>query len=550
MKEDFLKIGKDALAVGAWEEARSDLERAVQSEPSAEALEELAWAYWWLNDMPRVFELRTQAHHAYLEKNDKQGASRTASWLGLTYLEYNGEFAIASGWFQRAENLLEGIDRCKERCLIQTLKANLSFRIEKNIPQALSLLDDTIALSKSLDAVGNLMIAEALKGFILVTKGMVREGMQLLDEATLLAMNNESGDIHSITTTCCFLIDACQRARDFDRAGQWCLKVQELCMRWRHKAVFATCRTQYASVLIWKGEWQEADRELTTAIDELKKLRPVGVNAGILRLADLRRRQGRWTEAATLFDEIKSAGPKALPCAALLYDTGEFKQAYDMTDRFLRQVPPNEKTERVAGLELFIQINVKLGQLDEAEKSLNELKEIAATIDVLPFRAAYLNAKGSLNYGLGNYELSRKDLEDAIDLYEQILSPFEAARARVALARALDKLRDHGQAEHELNKAISVFKTLGAKRDLEKSRQQLRELGVNTTNEQGFTKRELAILRLVAEGKSNEQISDTLCISLRTVEKHLSNIYQKLGTSGKSARAHAASFASRNLPSR
>ncbi len=52
--------------------------------------------------------------------------------------------------------------------------------------------------------------------------------------------------------------------------------------------------------------------------------------------------------------------------------------------------------------------------------------------------------------------------------------------------------------------------------------------------------RELGVLHLVAAGLSNEQIADRLILSLRTVERHLSNVYAKWGLSGKSARAAAA----------
>jgi ATP/maltotriose-dependent transcriptional regulator MalT len=323
--------------------------------------------------------------------------------------------------------------------------------------------------------------------------------------------------------------------------------VKEICKRWRHKAVFATCRTQYASVLIWRGEWQEAEIELTEALKELKEFRPASLNAGVLRLADLRRRQGRWNEASTLFEEIKSQGTKALACAELAYDQGDFQQAYDMGDKFLRQVPSNEKTERVSGLELLIRTNVKLNQLDEAEHNLNELDEIALTIATTPLKAAHLNAKGIYNFAKGMYSQSRKNLEDAIDLYEQLLSPFEVSRTRVALADTLEKLDQISAAELELNTAIRTFKKLGAKRDLEKSRQKLKEIGSVSNDEFGLTNREIGVLKLVVAGKNNEQISDTLSLSVRTIEKHLSNVYEKLGVSGKSARAYAASFASQKL---
>jgi pimeloyl-ACP methyl ester carboxylesterase len=55
-----------------------------------------------------------------------------------------------------------------------------------------------------------------------------------------------------------------------------------------------------------------------------------------------------------------------------------------------------------------------------------------------------------------------------------------------------------------------------------------------------FSARELEVLELVSAGRSNEEIAARLYVSARTVERHLSNIYAKLGVSGKAARAAAA----------
>lgn len=450
MHDGLLQEGRAALAEGSWEKAREILEESVRIHESAEALEELAWACWWMNDIPAVFDVRARAYQAFIDRDDKRGASRTASWLGLDCLELSGEFAVANGWFQRAESLLEGDLRCKEYAIITNLKANLAFRAEHNAEKALVLLEQSHSLARSLNEMEPQMMAEALKGFILVTEGRVTEGMMLLDEATVMALSESSGDIRSVTTTCCFLIDACNRIRDYERADQWCARVKEICKRWRHRAVFATCRTQYAAVLLWRGEWKEAEEELLAAIGELKAFRPASVNAALVRLADLRRRQGRWSDASGILDQIKSHWMKQLICAELAFDRGFYEDAWQAAEKFLRQIPSHEKTERIAGVELLLRICLQLGKTEEAVAALAELQGIEEGIATPPLTAARLQAEGMLERARKDYPAARRHLEDAIDMYEQLASPFEASRARLALADVLSALGQRRQAESEL----------------------------------------------------------------------------------------------------
>ena len=116
------------------------------------------------------------------------------------------------------------------------------------------------------------------------------------------------------------------------------------------------------------------------------------------------------------------------------------------------------------------------------------------------------------------------------------------------LADVLVELNKYAQAEGELDKAISKFKDLGAVKDFDKARYVLKHLYKETAEDSAkhkfeFTGRELEVLRLISEGKNNEEIAEKLFLSVRTVEKHLTNIYSKVGVSGKSARAYVASYA-------
>ncbi len=540
-----LHKGREALAVGEWQKAKELLEEALEANESAEIYEELAWAYWWLNDAVKVFDLRAKAYNLFLKDDNKCGASRTACWIGLDYIEFKGEFAVASGWFQRAEKLLEGYPDCPELAMIKLLKARWSFQVEKNSEQAFKLIDESLRISKELQNIDGEMVAEALKGFILVVEGRVNEGMPLLDDATLLAVTSEKGDIKFTTITCCYLIDACERIRDYERAGQWCSNVKEICKRWKYKAMFANCRMKYAGVLIWKGEWDEAEEELLSASTELQKLRPVQVNACTVRLADLKRRKGDWEGAEELLNKTESHPLVHLYSAYLCYDKGEYERASDLAERYLRRFSADEKAERTAALEILVRIYAKLARPDEAGKMLDELREISEAINTAPLKAALLNAEGNINLASKNFRSAKGNFEDAVDIYDRISVPFEAARCRVDLAEVLINLEFYTQAEAELNAAESSFRRLGAKKDLEKITRTLKNLykknnGVQSEYE--FTGREIEVLRLIAGGKNNEEIAEDLFLSIRTVEKHLTNIYSKMGISGKSARAYAASY--------
>jgi DNA-binding CsgD family transcriptional regulator len=59
----------------------------------------------------------------------------------------------------------------------------------------------------------------------------------------------------------------------------------------------------------------------------------------------------------------------------------------------------------------------------------------------------------------------------------------------------------------------------------------------------GLTQREVGVLRLVAEGKSNSQIASTLCLSEKTVANHLTTIFHKTISENRAA---AAAFAIRH----
>jgi hypothetical protein len=143
------------------------------------------------------------------------------------------------------------------------------------------------------------MICLALQGLAMVAQGEVEDGMRLLDEATAAAVGGEVADARIAQVICCHMIDACKRVRDYDRAAEWCGRVEEMASRYDDQEMFAQCRIpqcriQYGELLVSSCAWTEAEDALDAVCRDIR-LRRNAFDAAV-RLAELRRRQGRLEE--------------------------------------------------------------------------------------------------------------------------------------------------------------------------------------------------------------------------------------------------------------
>jgi DNA-binding NarL/FixJ family response regulator len=110
--------------------------------------------------------------------------------------------------------------------------------------------------------------------------------------------------------------------------------------------------------------------------------------------------------------------------------------------------------------------------------------------------------------------------------------PYEAARVRVLVGVGCRALGDEEAAAMELDAARDGFEQLGAIPDLA----QLDALtGRQAAGAHGLTARELEVLRLLAAGKTNRAIASELVLAEKTVDRHVSNVYAKLGVSSRAA---------------
>jgi ATP/maltotriose-dependent transcriptional regulator MalT len=540
---DELREARDALARADWKRARHGFEAALAEGETPEGLEGLAMAAWWLDDAETVFTARERAFQLYRRRGDRRAAGRVAVALAQDYAYFRGATAIAAGWYRRARHLLAGMDPVPEHGWLKLGEGDLAVGVEHDPVKARELAAEAAAIGRRLGIVDLEMMALALEGLALVCEGRLEEGMPHLDEATTAAISGEMEDLFGIGYTYCCLVQACERIRDYERAAQWCDRAQEFSRRIGFSLLSAVCRTQHASVLIWRGAWADAEAELEVALRHLRAARPPLQDEGTVRVARLRRLQGRRTEAEALLQKAEAHPLALVERAALALDRGEAATAARLAERFLRQLHPRDRTARIPGLETLLRARLALDDGPGARATLDDLRAVAAAVDTGPVRASARLAEGLLHAAAGAHQEARPALEDAVDLYRRSGAPLETGRARLDLARILLALGERAAAEQEVRAAGHAFASLGASGEAQRADGLLAEIARPAAPEGsrppagGLTRRELEVLRLVAQGLSNPAIAARLHVSEFTVKRHVANILTKLDLPSRAAAA-------------
>lgn len=544
----LLAAGWAALAGGAWETARGAFTSALRLEETAEALEGLGWTASWLNDIPTTFEARERAYRLYREGANDLAAGRTAVFLAADSFLRRGEHAVANGWFQRAHHLLDSLAPCPEQAMLGIWESYVTVVFHHDTITARALSARARALANELGLVDLEMLAQAALGFATVCEGDIAEGLRLLDEAATVAVAGEMTNPEAIVTTCCYLISACERIRDYDRAAQWCDRAIRLAERWSYRFMFAYCRSHYAGVLIWRGAWSEAEAALAAATGELAMITPAMAAEGIARLAELRRRQGRLEEAETLLRQLDNrplrtmgSRPALLGRSALALDRGDPMTAAEHAERFLRGVPKEDRVERVDALELLARAYALRGEIAPALATVAELQATVNAVATPALRAKLALAEGSIASASGDLDAARHHIEDAIDFFDRAGAPYESACARLELAHLLVRAERADAAGSEAETALEIARQLGAAREIERASVLLSVLGTpsghrpRSAQPRPLTPREVEVLRLVARGLSDREIGATLGLSAHTAHRHVANTMTKLNAPTRAA---------------
>jgi len=534
--------GWEALSRGAWRQARELFERRLEVDESAESLEGLSWAAWWLDDEATVFAARERAYLLY-QDGDRAGAARMATWLAADHLDFHGAFAVAGGWLRRARRLLEPLEAGPDHGWLAFFEGYVAY-VSGDTARTRELGAQAADFGRTYGVPDLEMLGLALQGATHVACAQVEEGMRCLDEATATALAGEATVPISGAWTCCFLVTACTSVLDYRRAFEWCDRIAEFAERYGSRFMLAFCCAHYGRIDVWRGRWADAEVLLQRSIEDFSSSRPAWAEDPIVALAELRRLQGRAEDASLLLDRAGPSTASELCRGRLAMDAGEADRALKIGEKLDRQIAGERRLDHAPVFELLAKARMAAGDIDGAAAALVQLRQIEQQVRTPPFKATNDLVEATLAASTGEHERARRLLEDAIDCFARLGAPFEACLARIELSKVLAALGHTASAETEAQAAREGLLRLGAPVHAEKA---LRLLGrpevEGTPPAAPVTRREREVLSHLAEGLSNRQIAELLVVSEHTVHRHVTNILRKLAVPSRSA---AAAYAVRS----
>ena len=526
-----LQEARQLYAQHLWSRAFDALRRLDDQEALGAAdLEQLAWSAALAGRDETLLRALERLYHMHLDGEAQSSAARFAFWLGFRLMMV-GEVARGAAWLGRCQQI---VDECGEECaetgylLVLPIRKHL---MSGDFASAAETAARAAAIGKRFSEPDLVALSRHLEGRALVQAGRVEEGMALFDETMLAAT---SGELSPLVTgiVYCAVIASCQRVFALERAREWTAALSEWCEAQPELVTFrGSCQVHRSEILQLAGEWAKALSHAESASSgDLAAADRDAVGDAFYMTGEIHRLRGELSQAEDAYLLSSQYGRDPQPGLALLRSAqGRHGVASSGLRRLLGET--TDLLARARLLPAFFEICLEQGELAEASAAATELESIASQYASEILEAMSAHARGLLLLAQGDAQAALGPLRRAFYVWQRLGAPYEEARSRLALSRACRGLGDSDGARLSLDAARTLFEQLGAARDLAA----LDQPRTGTSAAQNLTPRELQVLRLVATGKTNRMIAEHLQLSEKTIDRHVSNIFNKIDVASRSA---------------
>jgi DNA-binding CsgD family transcriptional regulator len=526
--------GREAVRVQAWGEACEVLGAADVERPLGIGdLELLAEAADMVGRCGDAVTLLRRAYTAHAEAGAVGSALRCAYWL-CKALAWGGEFAQSGAWLARARRLAETEPGCAECAYLVLLEAELHFRAGE-FPQMLEAVRRLPEAAHPGTDPDLAAVTTMLRGLALVSNGDIAAGLADLDDA-MVAVAGGTVSARCTGMIYCAVIGICQELQELRRAQEWSDALAEWCAAQPDftGAYRGLCRVHRVALLQLGGAWPDAVREARLACAQLTGGYGEGAAGGAFyQLAELHRLRGEFADAEQAYRDTLHHGWDAQPGLALLWlARGRREEATAAIRRALAETAEPMRRARLLPAAVEILLAGGADGPREAAPAVDELRAIARDHGAVALRATAGQAAGAVRLAEGAAQQALPPLREAGRLWRELDVPYEAARVGVLVGLACRALGDEASAGLELDAARQVFERLGAGPDAARVRRL-----TGGEDRSPLSPRELEVVRLLARGSSNHAIAAELFLSEKTVARHLSNIFGKLGVTSRTAAA-------------